>query len=96
MLRLAIVASIICALAVEAALADGSTPAAAPISPIATFDGEYFCIYQNQVYSAGAEICVGPNQALRCQAASVGSASRLPAAAQWEKSKKRLKRKGSK
>jgi Protein of unknown function (DUF1496) len=69
MLKLAIAATMSCALAIsDAALADSSsssTPPAAPTSPIATFDGENFCIYSNQLYSVGAVFCFG-TQALEC------------------------------
>lgn len=61
-----------------------SAPAnvAPPISTIATFEGEYLCIYHDRIYSVGAEICVG-KQALKCETGQFGSGKRPAVAAKW-------------
>lgn len=67
---------------------DGSAPtasnAAPPISTIATFEGEYFCIYHDRVYSTGAEICVGKGWSLTCTKGSFAESGKPALAAHWD------------
>lgn len=68
MYKLATFAVMLCALSIsELALAADPAPGpSAPISSISTGAGQYFCIYHDRVYSAGATICVGPNWGSIC------------------------------
>jgi|ERR1700682_201676 len=69
----------------EVAFADTpNVPAnvAPPISTIATFEGEYFCIYHDRIYSVGAAICVG-KLGLQCSSGQFPGPRQPPTAAIW-------------
>jgi hypothetical protein len=94
MLRLAVVAAITSVLSISQAAMAADPPdkpppspaanVAPPISSIATFEGEYFCIFHDRVYSVGAEICAGPKSGLSCQEGALMASP--PKAAKWIKS----------
>jgi hypothetical protein len=102
MLRLPVLASIICLLTVggTASAADApkdpgakdttsAAPAnlAPPVSSIATFEGEYFCIFHDRVYSVGAIICVAPKLGLLCSSGAFAVKKNPASAASWDKQK---------
>jgi hypothetical protein len=84
MLRFVIAASVLCIVFDSRVAAADAAPAnvAPPISTIATFEGEYFCIYHDRIYSVGAAICVG-KLALQCSPGQFPGLKQAPAAATW-------------
>jgi hypothetical protein len=49
-----------------------------PATSITTGFGQYFCLYHDRLYSAGAVICIGPDHGSKCMAGA-----NKTMAAQW-------------